>query len=66
MHFLSWNLSPTTLYPLTPYSYKLKMVEEQLADESHLRTELARRVAEKRMELLRRMEQESGRAIPAR
>jgi activator of 2-hydroxyglutaryl-CoA dehydratase/predicted nucleotide-binding protein (sugar kinase/HSP70/actin superfamily) len=48
------------------YSYKLKMVEEQLKDESHLRTELARRVADKRMELLRRMEQESGHAIPAR
>jgi hypothetical protein len=42
------------------------MVEEQLKDESHLRTELARRVADKRMELLRRMEQESGHAIPAR
>lgn len=48
------------------YSYKLKMVEEQLKDESHLRVELARRVAQKRMELLRRMESESGRAIPAR
>ncbi len=48
------------------YSYKLKMVEEQLKDESHLRSELARRVAEKRMELLQRMEQESASAIPAR
>ena len=47
------------------YSHKLNMVEEQLRDESHLRVELARRVAEKRAELLRRMEQEAGR-IPAR
>ena len=48
------------------YSYKLKMVEEQLKDESHLRTELARRVAEKRLELLRRMEHQSAQAMPAR
>jgi activator of 2-hydroxyglutaryl-CoA dehydratase/predicted nucleotide-binding protein (sugar kinase/HSP70/actin superfamily) len=48
------------------YSYKLKMVEEQLKDQSHLRVELARRVAEKRLAIMQRMQRESELAIPAR
>jgi len=36
------------------YSHKLKLVEEQLKDQSQARVELARRIAEKRSELLQK------------
>jgi len=44
------------------YSHKLKMVEEQLADEAGLRAELARRVADKRRELLARLRESAAAA----
>lgn len=42
------------------YSHKLKLVEEQLRDESGLRAELARRIADKRRQLLAELQREQA------
>lgn len=46
------------------YAYKLKRIEEELADQATLRIELARRVAEKRRELEERFIQKRSNDIP--
>ena len=43
-----------------PYGYKLDLVKEQLRDQSHARAELARRVAEKRKELMAQLAAKKG------